>query len=571
MRTKRFSQWGACFARLWGISVLMATIGCQTTRATTRGTTSAAPGLIPSPKTLKMDDGHFSVGPKTRIVVPADDDELWHMAERLAEQLRAHKGLSLPVNRSTEGQGGNGNAVKRNTITLKRTTEITGKEAYQLEIDSSGIQVRAQTAAGMFYGVQTLRQLLMAASPSSEAEWQLPALRIEDEPRFLYRGVHLDVARRFFPIAKIKKLLDAMALYKLNTFHWHLTDDQGWRIEIKKYPRLTSVGAYRKETMVDKNKDPYVGDNTPHGGYYTHAEVRDLVAYAAERHITIVPEIEMPGHSLAALAAYPDLACTPGPFEVEPRWGIFEDIYCPTEHTFQFLENVLSEVMELFPSRYLHVGGDEAPKTRWRSNKEAQALMLREGLANEDELQSYFIQRIQRFLNQKGRRLIGWDEILEGGLAPGATVMSWRGTEGGIEAAQKRHDVIMTPHRHLYFDYYQDDPKNEPLAIGGLTPLSKVYAFDPIPLELNKDEARHILGAQANVWTEYMKTWDHVEYMVFPRLLALSEVVWSPKQARDWDFFSARLPVHYRLLDALKINYRRPSTSGGLNQAHVTR
>ncbi len=517
-----------------------------------------------------MSDGHFVVGPKTQIVVPTGDDALRRIAERLAEPLRDQKGFPLPVIRSAEGQ----RSVRRtsstkNTIVLKRGVKIEGKEAYHLEINPSKIEIRAQTAAGMFYGVQTLRQLLLMSAPRSSATgWQLPALRIEDEPRFSYRGLHLDVARHFFPIAKIKKLIDAMALYKLNTFHWHLTDDQG-RIEIKKYPRLTSVGAYRRETMVGRKKAPYVGDNTTHGGYYTQTEVRDLVTYAAERHITIIPEIEMPGHSVAALAAYPDLACTHGPFGVETRWGVFEDIYCPTEQTFQFLENVLSEVVELFPSRYIHVGGDEAPKTRWRSSKEAQALMQQEGLANEEALQSYFIQRIQRFLNQKGRQLIGWEEILEGGLAPGATVMSWRGIKGGLEAARKRHDAIMTPQKYLYFDYYQDDPKNEPLAIGGLLPLSKVYGFDPIPQELNKDEVRHILGAQANVWTEYMKTWDQVEYMVFPRLLALSEIVWSPKEIRNWDFFSARLPAHHRLLEALKINYRRPSTAGSQGQTQV--
>jgi hexosaminidase len=322
------------------------------------------------------------------------------------------------------------------------------------------------------------------------------------------------------------------------------------------------VGAWRRETIKEKNFDPYVGDGVPYGGYYTQDEVRDVVAYAARRHVTVIPEIEMPGHSQGALAAYPELACTPGPFDVRTTWGVSEDVYCPTERTFAFLEAVLTEVLALFPSPYIHIGGDEVPKTRWRASAEAQALLRREGLRDEAELQSWFIRRIERFLVARGRRLIGWDEILEGGLAPEATVMSWRGTAGGIAAAQQGHDAIMTPGSHLYFDHYQGDAAFEPLAIGGFTPLEKVYAYEPVPDTLTPDEARHILGAQANVWTEYLKTPEAVEYMALPRMLALAEVAWSPRAARDWAGFARRLPVALAALDRLGVNYRVPHVTG---------
>ena len=384
----------------------------------------------------------------------------------------------------------------------------------------------------------------------------------DDQPRFGYRGMHLDVGRHAFPVSFIKRYIDLLARYKFNTFHWHLTEDQGWRIAIERYPRLTDIGSCRPETMVEKNFDPYVGDGIPYCGFYTQDEVRDIVAYAADRFVTIVPEIEMPGHSLAALAAYPELACTPGPFEVGTRWGVFDDIYCPSEATFEFLENVLLEVMAIFPSEFVHIGGDEAPKRRWRESEVAQAVIRREGLEDEHELQSYFIQRIERFLNAQGRRLIGWDEILEGGVAPDATVMSWRGMAGGIEAARQGHDVIMTPGSHVYFDHYQGDPRFEPLAIGGYTPLEKVYRFEPVPEELTTVEARHVIGAQANVWTEYITTEEHVEYMALPRMLALSEVLWSPVEARDWETFRRRLPGRLLELDQLGVHYRVPEVEG---------
>ena len=419
-------------------------------------------------------------------------------------------------------------------------------EQYRLEIGDDGIVVSAPSSAGAQYALETLRQLIAQESDGEQA--RLPLGTIRDQPRFSYRGMHLDVGRHFFGVEDVKTYLDLMARYKLNRFHWHLTEDQGWRIEIERYPRLTEIGSRRAETILEKNFDPFIGDGVPHGGFYTQDEIREVVAYAAERHIVVIPEIEMPGHSQAALAAYPELACTEGPFEVSTRWGVHEEIYCPGEATFELLEGVLTEVLELFPSPLVHIGGDEAPKTRWRESALAQEVIRREGLAGEDELQSWFVRRIETFLRERGRRLIGWDEILEGGLAPDATVMSWRGMEGGIQAARLGHDVVMTPKSHCYFDYYQGPSENEPLAIGGDLPLETVYSFEPVPPELDENQARHVLGAQGNLWTEYIKTWDHVEYMVLPRMLALAEVVWSPAASRDFDHFLLRAREHERQL-----------------------
>lgn len=522
--------------------------------------------VIPQPRSLKPAAGWFALDTTTVIWVAAPPgDSLQAVAERWASELRALNGLPLPVT-----TGGTRPAAAEHTIEIRFDGggEV-GPEGYRLRVSPAGVLLSGGGRAGVFYGLQTLRQLLPPDPLPGEADWRIPAVRITDSPRFRYRGMHLDVSRHFFPTSFIKRYIDLLARYKLNVFHWHLTDDQGWRLQILKHPRLTEVGAYRKETILGKNFDPYVGDSVPYGGFYTQDEVRDIVAYARQRFVTIVPEIEMPGHSLAALAAYPDLACTSGPFEVATRWGVFPDIYCPSEHTFSFLEDVLSEVMDLFPGPYIHVGGDEAPKVRWQESDTAQAVMRREGLKDEDELQSYFIRRIERFLNAHGRRLIGWDEILEGGLAPEATVMSWRGMDGGIEAARQGHDVIMTPTSHMYFDFYQGDPDQEPLAIGGYTPLKKVYDFEPVPPDLTPTEAQHILGAQANVWTEYMATPEHVEYMVLPRMLALSEVVWSPRQKRNWDGFVQRLPWHLRFLEGLGYHYRIPDV-GGLERDRIT-
>lgn len=437
-----------------------------------------------------------------------------------------------------------------------------GLESYTLTVAPGAVTITAPRAAGRFYALLTLQQLIDAARADGAATPSIGSVTITDAPRFAYRGLHLDVGRHFQPVAFVKRYIDLMALYKLNTFHWHLTEDQGWRLEIKKYPRLTEVGSCRKETMVAKNFAPYLGDGTPHCGFYTQDEVREVVAYAASRNVTVIPEIEMPGHALAAITAYPELACTPGPFEVLTIWGVSDDILCPSEQTFEFVQDVLSEVLALFPSRMIHIGGDEAPKVRWQASPLAQGIIKRERLKDEHELQSWFIRRIDTWLAARGRRLVGWDEILEGGLAPGATVMSWRGVSGGIDAARQGRDVIMTPNSALYFDYYQADERFEPLAIGGLVTLEQVYAYEPVPDALTPLEARRILGAQGNVWTEYLKTPAAVEYMAYPRAIALAEVTWSPQAARNWASFQRRLPNAERMLDRLRVNYRLPHVAG---------
>jgi hexosaminidase len=553
------------------LSAILGAAGCESE--------PALPGLIPLPESVSSRTGEFRLSSESSILVSdPGDTELVRLAEYLAEPIRVAAGFPLPIG----GQGDESAAVIRLTLDTKvpspdrlPDTPLARSESYEISAGPTGIEIRAGSHAGLFYGIQTLRQLLPpgaaeGARGGSGERWVVPALEIRDSPRFVYRGLHLDVGRHYFTPDFVKRYIDLLASYKLNVFHWHLTEDQGWRLEIDRYPRLTEVGANREETILERNFDPYVGDGIPYGGFYTRDEVRDIVAYAADRYVTVIPEIELPGHSVAALAAYPELACTEGPFEVATVWGIKEDIYCPHERTFEFLEGVLTEVMELFPSPYIHIGGDEAPKARWEESVAAQEVMRREGLADEHELQSWFIRRIERFLLEHDRRLIGWDEILEGGLAPEATVMSWRGVSGGIEAARQGHDVIMTPTSHMYFDYYQgEDRSGEPLAIGGYLPLEKVYSFEPVPPELTSAEARHVLGAQGNVWTEYIKTPEHAEYMAYPRALALAEVAWTQRSRRDWTAFLQRLPDQLARLDALGVNYRIPEPSG-LEQDRLT-
>jgi len=496
------------------------------------------PSLIPAPASMELTGGEFHPGGRLAIAFEGDPEPLRAPAALLAEGLR----LELD-------EGG------KLLLKLAPDAEL-GDEGYALDITPEGIVLSAPNALGLFHGAQTLMQLAPL-----EGAIVFPCLEIRDRPRFEYRGMHLDVCRHFFPVEFVKRYLDLMAMHRFNRFHWHLTEDQGWRIEIERYPELARVASVRAETLVGHYGDtPHRFDGTPHGGYYTQDEVREVVAYAAARGITVIPEIEMPGHSLAALAAYPHLACTDGPFTPATKWGVFEDVYCAGDDAvFEFLEGVLEEVIALFPGEYVHIGGDECPKTRWEQCEKCQARMISEGLVDEHELQSWFIRRIERFLNARGKRLIGWDEILEGGLAPDATVMSWRGTAGGIAAARQGHDVIMTPGSHCYFDHYQADPAHEPVAIGGLTTLKKVYAFEPVPPVLSPEEARHVLGAQANVWTEYIATPAHVEYMILPRMCALAEVLWSPKSARDWPDFQRRLDGHFPRLDAIGANYSRGS------------
>jgi hexosaminidase len=534
------------------------------------------------PRRLVPRAGEFRLGAETRILVSDKDSALLRpLAGLLAVPLRAASGLPLPIGSATTG-GATSNAIAIRLDSAARNN--AEDEGYRLAVDERGATLSAATAAGVINGIETLRQLLprevergeRATSPWSASgpqqislaatraptRWTIPSVEIEDAPRFRYRGILLDVARYYFPPDFLEKLVDMMAMYKFNALQLHLTDDQGWRIEIKKYPKLTQIGAWRKESMVVQDGTPYVGDGKPHGGFYTQEQIRNLVAYAGARHITIIPEIEMPGHAGGALAAYPDLSCTGGPFEVSTKWGVHEDIFCPSEQTFAFLEDVLTEVMQLFPSEYIHVGGDEVPKTRWKASPVAQEVIRRERLKNEEELQSYFIKRIERFLRAHGRRLIGWDEILEGGIAPEATVMSWRGIQGGIAAAQQGHDVIMSPTDYAYLDAYQGDPTTEPRAIGGFLPLDSVYAWEPVPNALTVEQSIHILGAQGNLWTEHVPTTTHAEYMLFPRMLAMSEVFWSPKKSRNWEGFLARVPAQLARLDALGANYRVPDPLG---------
>lgn len=509
--------------------------------------------IIPVPLKQEAHKGVFSVTPETKIVC-SNKEGILKVAHYLSIAIGKYASFTPEVLTSDVVESGDQDIV----LLLDTTCTDLNNEGYRLQVRRRGVEIHANQPVGLFYGVQSLLQLFPVSFFSGELTGaiNINGIQVVDEPRFSYRGMHLDVCRHMFPVSFIKEYIDLLAMYKFNTFHWHLTEDQGWRLEIKQYPKLTEIGAFRDSTIMGHaGVRPEVYDGKPYGGFYTQDEVREIVQYASDRMITIIPEIELPGHSLAALAAYPELACTEGPFQVATTWGVFEDIYCPKEETFTFLENVLTEVMELFPGTYIHIGGDEAPKKRWEESAFCQNLMKKEGLKDEHELQSYFIQRIETFLNSHGRKLIGWDEILEGGLSPNATVMSWRGTEGGIAAAQQGHDAIMTPGSHCYFDHYQADPETQPLAIGGFTPLEKVYGYEPVPEELSAEEAQHILGAQANVWTEYITTPEQVEYMVLPRMAALAEVNWSQPTNKNYEDFQTRMTYHFDVYAALGYNY----------------
>ncbi|MBK9734684.1 MAG: beta-N-acetylhexosaminidase [Saprospiraceae bacterium] len=435
--------------------------------------------------------------------------------------------------------------TKRSTFTTIDSANVTatidtslGIESYVLDISRQKITIRSGGRAGLQYAFLSLSQVVTFNG------YPLPQLHIEDSPKFTYRGMHLDVGRHFFNANDVKKYIDYMAYYKFNNFHWHLTEDQGWRIEIKKYPKLQQIAAFRKETLIGHyNDNPQKYDGKRYGGFYTQDEVKDIVAYATARNINVIPEIEMPGHAQAALAAYPELGCRQGPYEVATKWGIFEDVYCPNEKTFTFLQDVIDEIITLFPGKYIHIGGDECPKTAWEKSELCQKIIKDKGIElGEHGLQSYFINRMEKYINSKGKQIIGWDEILEGGLAPNATVMSWRGIEGGIEAARQNHDVIMTPGTHCYFDHYQSESPNEPLAIGGFTTLEKVYSWNPIPDSLEVDKHKYILGGQANLWTEYIPTYAGVEYMAYAREMAMSEALWS--ESKDYSDFLRRYDRH---------------------------
>ena len=508
--------------------------------------------IVPKPQSVKAGEGFFEIDPQTVILAHRREDR--PIAVALNAYIAKNFGFELKVV-SKFG--------KRKAIFITGGVDyMHPSEGYSLVVEKDGIRLQAFEVSGRFYGLQTLMQLM--PPKTSVSTIQIPVVQIQDSPRFRYRGMHLDVARHFMPVEFVKKFIDLMSQYKFNYFHWHLTDDQGWRIPIKKYPKLTEIGSMRPETVKERNLTPYIGDGIPHGGSYTREQIKDVVEYAKERHITVVPEIELPGHASAALAAYPQFGCkTDYKFKVQTTWGIFKEVYCPTEETFKFLEDVLEETIKLFPdSPYIHIGGDEVLKDHWKESPFVQALKQKENLKDEHEVQSYFVRRIEKFINSKGKKIIGWDEILEGGLAPNATVMSWRGMKGGIEAAKSKHDVIMTPTDYVYLDYGQGDPAYEPLNIGSYVPLEKVYSFDPVPKELTAEEAKYIIGGQANLWTEYMQTPSQVEYMAFPRMVALAEVLWSKPEDKNYADFQRRLALNLPRLAAQNVNYRMPEPSG---------
>lgn len=491
---------------------------------------------IPLAQSIELKDGKtFTFNQNVKISVGNKSNAQKRNAEFLQSFIAEKTGLKPKITSKSKKSG---------VIILAIDTTISHPEGYKIKVDNKRVTITGKTEAGVFYGIQTLCKSI----PDTIGLVELPPVEISDAPRFNYRGMHLDVGRHFFSVDFVKKYIDILALHHVNTFHWHLTEDQGWRIEIKKYPLLTKIGSKRNQTVVGYRKSG-VYDSIPYGGYYTQKQIKEVVKYAAERYINIVPEIDMPGHMLAALASYPELGCTGGPYKVAETWGIFDDVLCPgNEKTFEFVENVLSELMELFPSKYIHIGGDECLKNKWKVCTKCQERIKTEGLdkdslhSPENKLQSYFITRVEKLVNSKGRHIIGWDEILEGGLAPNAIVMSWRGVQGGIEAAKSGHKVIMTPNSHLYFDYYQSsDRTTEPLAIGGFLPVEKVYNYEPIPAELNETEAKYVMGAQGNLWTEYIADEKLAEYMLLPRLAALSEVQWTKAEQKNYADFLVRL------------------------------
>jgi len=515
-----------------------------------------APALIPLPAKTSFQPGTFTLRSKTRVLA---DDASRATAQYLADRLWPATGYQLKLGAGSDSAKGN------ILLTTRDAKPGLGEEGYELTVTKDSVIIRAPSQAGLFYGAQTLLQLLppqiYAAAPAAKVNWTVPCVQIEDQPRFQWRGLMLDVARHFYNVDEIKQLFDSMAAQKLNMFHWHLVDDQGWRIEIKHYPLLTLVGGWRKGIGfgLDPKSSKAYGPDGRYGGFYTQADIREVIAYAAARHITIVPEIEMPGHSTAALSAYPELSCSGGPYSTDLNGGVFAGVYCAgKDEPFEFLQNILGEVIDLFPGKYIHIGGDEVPKSNWQKCAKCQARMKAENLATEKELQSYFIRRIEKFVNSKGRNLIGWSEIREGGLAKNAAVMDWIG--GAVEAATDGHDVVMSPTSNCYFDYYQaTNHSTEPKAIGGFLPLKKVYALEPIPAKLDAQFASHILGAQGNLWTEYVASFKQAQYMIYPRLCAIAEISWSPKAGRDYGDFTQRLQTQFQRFDQMGVNYRRES------------
>jgi hexosaminidase len=529
--------------------VLLALCGVVLASCRTRPAPEAS--VIPQPVRLESHSGVFSLRPDTVIIT---ESATGAVARQLAAALTPATGYPFELLEDISG--------RRNSIVLQLDASLQrlGQEGYSLEITPQQVRIRAPAPAGAFYATQTLRQLLppaiYASHPQTHADWTLPCLAIEDQPRFAWRGALIDVARHFMPKETILKFIDLLAIHKMNSLQLHLTDDQGWRIEVKQYPKLTEIGSVRKETRLGHERDKGGFDGKPHGGFYSQDDIREMVEYARLRHIRLVPEIEMPGHAQAAIAAYPELGNTRQKLEVSTVWGVHKNVFNVSESTIVFLQNVLGEVLELFPSEFIHIGGDEVPTDQWKSSPQAQELMRKLGMKSEVELHGWFIRRMNEFLISRGRRLVGWDEILEGGAPTGAVVMSWRGNKGGIAAARAGHEVVMAPNTHTYFDYYQSKGPGEPLAIGGFIPLETVYGFDPIPPGLTREEARRILGAQAQLWTEYIATPEHLEYMAFPRLVALAEVAWTPQSQRDFPAFLNRLRRHLARLEELQVNFR---------------
>ena len=512
------------------------------------------PQVVPQPASLQRTEGSFRIDRNVPVYVDIADSAILRTVGFLNERLQKAAGFSLKVISNDDP------LHHRDEGAILVLDAGLMKEAYNLDVTPKGIVIEYGSGAGVFYAIQTLFQLLpeaiFADSVQRGVRWEVPCCSIEDSPRFPYRGMHLDCCLHFFDIPFLKRYIDLMALHKVNRFHWHLTEDQGWRIEIKKYPLLTEKGQWRKETVVGSL---YSGiyDGKPHGGFYTQEEARDLIKYAAERYVTIIPEIEIPGHSLAAISCYPELSCgLEDHYETATRWGIFKQVYCPKEETFKFLEDVFDEIIELFPSELIHIGGDECPKASWKKCPHCQALIRKLGLKDEYELQSWFIQRMEKYINAKGRQIIGWDEILEGGLAPNAKVMSWLGEEGGIKAAQQHHEVVMSPYPKYYLDYWQGDPDSEPLAMGGPTLLRTMYEYEPVPAVLTPEERRYIIGVEGCVWTEYMPTPARVEYMAWPRMCAIAEAGWT-RAPKDWEGFTSRLETHLGRLDRLGVGYCR--------------
>lgn len=534
---------------LFKLAGMLAIVGAMTSCNDAKKTT-ADYRIIPMPQEIiENTEGNFELGRGVKIIYPENNEKMRRNAGYLADYLKKATGTEHAVEAGTGDKG---------NILLALGLASENPEAYKLQVTADGVTITGASEAGVFYGIQTLRKAIPMEKNSVPV---LSAVEINDYPRFGYRGAHMDVARHFFTVDEVKTFIDMMTLHNMNRLHWHLTEDQGWRLEIKKYPLLTEIGSKRKETVIGRNSGKY--DGKPYEGFYTQEEAKEIVAYAAERYITVIPEIDLPGHMQAALAAYPHLGCTGGPYEVWTQWGVSEDVLCAgNDSVLTFIDDVLSEVMEIFPSEYIHIGGDECPKVRWQSCPKCQARIKALGIkgdakhSKEEYLQSFIINHAEKFLNDHGRQIIGWDEILEGGLAPNATVMSWRGEAGGIESARQKHDVIMTPNTYLYFDYYQTkDTENEPLAIGGYLPIERVYSYEPMPASLTTDEQKHIIGVQANHWTEYITTFSQLQYMALPRWAALAEVQWSNPEKKNYECFLDRLTRLVKMYKAESYNY----------------